>query len=290
MQPKITVITASYNAENTIEQTIVSVLSQTYSELEYIIVDGKSTDNTLKIINKYTNDKRLIVISEPDEGLYDALNKGVKNATGDFVEIIGADDALADKNVIKDLVAEMDENVDIVSGLEYGVAEKTHRQHMICDNHIARDKNNYKGGMIGHAAMLSKRELLLKYPFDKTYKIAADYKFFLQCYYDKSVNFKFTDRVVAFFSLSGMSSDRKMCQTENTRLYGELGLDFNNVITSNDRSSVKNMIKKFLYLIGAWDCFFINYGRISYYFYSNYIWDKHKCDNKICRWCNRNIV
>ena len=78
INPKITIITAVYNAEDTIEQTIMSVLSQDYPNIEYIIIDGESSDGTINIIKKYQNDKRLTFVSEQDNGLYDALNKGVK--------------------------------------------------------------------------------------------------------------------------------------------------------------------------------------------------------------------
>lgn len=81
---KVSIITVSFNASKTIEATINSVLSQSYKNVEYIIVDGNSTDNTIKIVNKYKK-KISRIISEPDKGLYDAMNKGVKNATGEVI-------------------------------------------------------------------------------------------------------------------------------------------------------------------------------------------------------------
>ena len=89
--PLVSIITVCFNSERTIEQTIKSVLNQTYKEIEYIIVDGQSTDGTLDIINKYSSQIAKIV-SEPDEGLYHAMNKGISMATGDIVGIINSDD------------------------------------------------------------------------------------------------------------------------------------------------------------------------------------------------------
>ena len=89
--PKISIITPVFNAQDTIAQTIKSVLSQDYANIEYIIVDGQSTDNTLSIINKL-KDERTTVISEKDNGIYDAMNKGISRATGEITGIINADD------------------------------------------------------------------------------------------------------------------------------------------------------------------------------------------------------
>ena len=85
-QPKITVITASYNAKNTIEQTISSVVNQDYPDIEYVIVDGGSIDGSVSIIEEYASSYNIKWVSEPDQGLYDALNKGVQMATGDYIE------------------------------------------------------------------------------------------------------------------------------------------------------------------------------------------------------------
>jgi|TARA_B100001971_G_C18246730_1_gene574813 glycosyltransferase involved in cell wall biosynthesis len=89
--PLISIITVCYNAEKTIERTIQSVLAQTYLKIEYIIIDGKSTDGTMRIVDKY-RDRISVVISEPDQGYYDALNKGIRAAKGEWIHQINADD------------------------------------------------------------------------------------------------------------------------------------------------------------------------------------------------------
>lgn len=276
--PRISIITGVYNAEETIEQTITSVLNQDYDNLEYIIVDGLSTDNTLNIIKKYKYNGRLRFISEADSGLYDALNKGVELATGDYIEILGADDCFTSNRIISAVVNELHSGTDIFSGLEYAVEEETNYQCLIGDNHFARNKDDYKGGMIGHAAMFVKRDLLLKYKFDTTYRIAADYKFFLQCYYDNDIKFQFSDLYVAFFSLSGMSSTNILkCRNEDERIYRELGLDIVDPVLNN--YTLK--LKKVLCRLGV-----LNVAKMIHRFFSKN-WTKHSCDNQICRWCRR---
>jgi len=100
---KVSIITVCYNSQATIEKTIQSVISQTYKDIEYIIVDGNSADNTKDIINRYSG-KISIFISEPDEGLYYAMNKGINLATGDVVGILNSDDFYVDESVIEKVV------------------------------------------------------------------------------------------------------------------------------------------------------------------------------------------
>ena len=287
MNIKITIITATFNSDDTLEQTIVSVLNQNYKDIEYILVDGNSTDSTVDIIKKYcAKDKRIRWISENDSGLYNALNKGVNMATGDYIEIIGSDDALASSTVISSVVNDIRPDTDILSGLIYAVDEKNHKQYIICDNHIARDKKKYYGGMIGHAGMFVRRSLLKKYPFDETYKIAADYKFFLQCYYDSTVRFKFVDTVIAFFSNNGLSSNENECLIENNRIYKELNYPFNSV-ASNNAAPFKKRLKFILSKTSLGNKVIALYSLIINTYHTHFKWEKHHCDNPICRWCGR---
>ena len=106
---KISIITIVYNREKTIKDTINSVLNQTYKNIEYIIIDGKSTDSTLNIVNSY-KDKISKIISEKDDGLYDALNKGINLATGDIIGFIHSDDFYIDNFVIEKVANEFKKN------------------------------------------------------------------------------------------------------------------------------------------------------------------------------------
>lgn len=282
--PKITILTASYNAAATIEQTIVSVVYQDYPNLEYIIIDGGSTDGTIDILKKYEKDG-LRWISEPDRGLYDALNKGVGMASGEYIEVLGGDDALVDQNIISRIVHQIELNTDILCGQAWCVDEKSSMQFPYF-NEIARNKETYQGGMVPHAAMFARKELLLQHPFDINYRIAADYKFFLQCYYDEMVRIQYSDEMVAFFSIAGISSDMQACYKEDNRIYEELGLPFH---SPNDMLTrpIKRRMKKALAAVGLFPiakCLWIPVRR----FLNTHIrWQKHQCTNPICRWCGR---
>ena len=113
---KISIVTICYNVENDIEQTILSVINQSYSDLEYIIIDGASKDKTLEIVNRY-KDKISKIVSEPDKGIYDAMNKGIKQATGEWVGFINAGDKYVDNNVLSTFVAKVSSNADVAYGV-----------------------------------------------------------------------------------------------------------------------------------------------------------------------------
>ena len=99
IQPKISVVTVCYNAVNDIEKTILSVINQTYPNIEYLIIDGGSTDGTMDIVNKY-KDKIDVIVSEPDKGIYDAMNKGIDRATGDWINFMNAGDCFFEKETV----------------------------------------------------------------------------------------------------------------------------------------------------------------------------------------------
>lgn len=113
-KPKISIITITYNSEKTLEETIKSVISQDYDNLEYLIIDGKSTDGTLDIVEKYRN-KISFVLSEPDRGISDAFNKGIKYATGEIIGIINSDDLLL-PDALKTIARNYDSTVDVYRG------------------------------------------------------------------------------------------------------------------------------------------------------------------------------
>ena len=164
-QTKISIITVCFNASQTIEATIKSVVGQTYSNIEYIIVDGLSTDNTLKIVGKYKH-RIAKIVSEKDKGLYDAMNKGVKMAKGQIVYFLNADDVLVDKNIIREIMEEFekDSKLDLVFGEIYFFYPKENKTVRIKRNFSENDLKN--GLMIPHKGSFIKKKWLQKYPFD----------------------------------------------------------------------------------------------------------------------------
>jgi len=207
--PLITIITVVLNAKNTIEQTIVSVLNQTYSNIEYIIVDGASTDGTLDIIKSYDLQVKnggfpnvsFRYISEPDKGIYDAMNKGVKCSKGEIIGIINADDWF-EKDALSIIAQKFIKNSDI--GIYHGLKA-------VWDNNvnikiIGTDSSRLSAGMIEHPACFVKKEVYEHIGlFNCAYSIAADYDFMIRAK-KQGVKFKLIPVVLSNFRLGGIST------------------------------------------------------------------------------------
>lgn len=202
MNSKISIITVSFNASRTIEATIKSVISQSYKNTEYIIVDGKSNDSTLKIVNKYKKNISKI-ISESDKGLYDAMNKGVKCAKGDIIYFLNADDVLVDDKVIEKVVKSFDKNTDFVYGDVLFFYPVENKKVKISRNASINDLRNSL--MPPHQATFVRKEVLEKYPFDLSYRSSADFDFFCRLI-SSGAKGKKINEVIAQNSIGGISS------------------------------------------------------------------------------------
>ncbi|MFA6189498.1 MAG: glycosyltransferase family 2 protein [Sulfuricurvum sp.] len=175
---KVSIITVVYNNVNTIQDAIESVLSQTYTDIEYIIIDGGSTDGTVEIIKSYGN-KISKFISESDHGIYDAMNKGLKLATGDIVGILNSDDFYAHTEVISKVVQIFQENriECMFADLVYVHPKNLEKIVRYYDSSHFSPKKFAYGWMPAHPTFFVKREMYEKYGYFKTdYKIAADYE------------------------------------------------------------------------------------------------------------------
>ena len=219
---KISIITVSYNAAATIEQTISSVVNQRYKDIEYIIIDGGSTDGTVDIIKKY-EDRIVYWVSEPDEGIYDAMNKGCNMSTGDYIQFLGAGDMLVDVDTVANVVKELSDRVDILSTAVNLVDEGLHIE-IHAGNEVVRNKSLYCGQMIPHPGMFVKKDVMLSHLFDVNYVSAADYKFFLSCYLDEAIEFKYIDFETVYFGLSGLSGQSTIGIDEHLKIMKEFAL------------------------------------------------------------------
>ena len=181
---KFSLITVTFNSGQTIRNTFDSVLKQTYSDFEYILVDGSSKDNTLDLINEYVLkfNERLRWISEKDDGLYDAMNKGFSMATGDVIGIINSDDVLADPAAIEKVVKcfERDETIDAVYADLYYVAQNDISK--IVRHWVSGEQRSFaKGWHPAHPTFYVKKEIYHKYgAFDLDFKFAADFELMLR--------------------------------------------------------------------------------------------------------------
>ena len=195
--PLISIITVSYNAAATIEQTILSVINQDFVDYEYIIVDGGSTDGTVDIIKKY-QDRITLWVSEPDRGIYDAMNKGIRYAKGEYVYFLGGDDLLFDNQVLKNVNSYMMDKRTVYYGNV--LFEK---RNVIYDGKFNLAKIVTRN--ISHQSIFYPKEIFEKYSFETKYKIFADYELNLKLYGNSSYSFVYIPLTIALFNDEGAS-------------------------------------------------------------------------------------
>jgi glycosyltransferase involved in cell wall biosynthesis len=204
----ISVITVSYNCADTISDTIDSVLSQTYTSVEYIIIDGGSTDGTTEIIKSY-GDRISKFISAPDNGIYDAINKGIKIATGDIVGVLHSDDFFCNDNILGIVAAAFVENeTDAVFGdirfVDQKNISKVVRYYSSKNFRISRFRFGY---MPAHPSFYVRRQLFEKLGYYKTdYKIAADYELVLRYLLINSIRYIYLNLPFVSMRTGGVSN------------------------------------------------------------------------------------
>lgn len=195
--PLVTIITVVYNGEDYIEQAITSVLQQTYSNIEYIVVDGQSKDNTMVIVNKY-KDKIQKIISEKDKGISDAFNKGIALATGEIIGILNADDWY-EKNTVEKVVTQMGE-ADIVYG-DLRLWKNETFDTVFCGNHDYLRKEM----SVNHPTVFVKKHCYGQFGvFDLSYKYAMDYELLMRFMF-KGCTYKYIPSVLANMRWAGAS-------------------------------------------------------------------------------------
>lgn len=209
---KISIITATYNSQATIADCVQSVLAQTHPDIEYIIIDGQSTDDTLKIIGQLKNQAShtsIHVVSEPDNGIYDALNKGIKLATGAVIGFVHSDDLLTNTTSIATITEQFkDESVDAVYGdldyVTFGNTAKVVRQWR---------SQPFKPSLLAKGWMPPHPTLYLRAAFYKTigvfntdYKIAADYDFILRAFSQPNFKAVYMPQTIVTMRVGGASN------------------------------------------------------------------------------------
>jgi len=203
---KISIITVCWNSAATIEKTIQSVASQTYDDIEYIIVDGKSKDSTLDIVKKYPDTVKKW-ISEPDRGLYDAMNKGIRMATGDYIGIVNADDTFFDETVIQQIADFVKEHaVEVMLGdiVQHNEAGKVLRRYSAKKWLPEKLKIGF---MPAHPAMFVRRDVFDRvgaYRLD--FKIGADYEWMTRAFLKQGVLWKYSGITTHKMLIGGVSS------------------------------------------------------------------------------------
>lgn len=202
---KFSIITVCKNSGKTIENTILSVINQTFKDFEYIIIDGVSTDNTLSIVQKYS-DKISKIISEEDNGLYDAMNKGIKTASGDYLFFLNSDDVFLHDNIL-----ELVNNINSTAELLYGdiavLNKKTGK--LSIKTHDKFNKIYLLKNTPCQPATFYKKEAFEKYGyFDTNYKIVSDHEWFLRVFLKHNIHAEYMGFPISIFNMGGLSTDK----------------------------------------------------------------------------------
>ena len=227
---KFSIVTISYNAQSTIRATIESVLSQKYDDVEYIIVDGNSYDKTVDIINEYIDHVSKFV-SEPDKGIYDAMNKGIGLASGDFLLFMNAGDTFSDESVLEDVAKLVDVDSDVVYGDNW----------LVYDNNVLYHKAGFFSSRdinmpFNHQSAFVKVKLAKENPFVLKYKIAGDYAFFYNLF-KLGKKFQHISIPIANYAMDGMSQQHviktfnEVCDIQGRKRNATYWLDYLKLIT-----------------------------------------------------------
>lgn len=208
---KISIITVTYNSAATIGDTIESVLKQSYPDLEYIVIDGVSKDHTMEIVNSYLPKfkGRMKCISEPDKGIYDAMNKGLNLATGDIIGILNSDDLYTDNKVIEKIISlfEMTSVDCVYADLYYVNKENTNQivRHWVTNEYIPGAFK--KGWHPAHPTLFVRKEIYRKYGlFNLDFSLAADFELMLRLFERYNITSAYLPEPIVRMRLGGATS------------------------------------------------------------------------------------
>lgn len=209
---RVTIITVCYNRKATIEQSINSVLNQDYADIEYIIVDGNSSDGTQDIIKSYS-DKITKYVSEPDKGMYDAINKGLAMATGDIVGLMHSDDVFFDETVVTKIVEAFNKNPNADAIYGDGIYVTNDAEQKIVRNRIGGeyDVKKIKSGWLPlHPTVYIRNSVIKKHGhYNLDFKIASDTEFLLRYLYKHNINVSYLNSYIVKMRMGGLSTNYK---------------------------------------------------------------------------------
>lgn len=242
MSLKVSIITSCFNREATIGQAIESVLNQDYPDIEYIIIDGASTDKSLEIIQKY-KDNVTKIVSEPDKGMYEALNKGIRLASGDIIGLVHSDDFLYAPNTISKIVTTFQKtNADFIYG--NGLFVDPEKTDKVIRNWESGKYSKWKvkhGWLPLHPTCYIKKSCIDKLGlYDESYKIAADSDFLVRYLYEANLKVYYLNEYIVRMRMGGLSTDkkrRKKMWEEDIRMYRSHG--FNPTLTKIQKMAWK---------------------------------------------------
>ena len=209
---KISVITINYNNKSGLEKTIRGVISQTYFELEYIIIDGGSSDGSIDVIKKYEN-KIDYWISEQDKGIYNAMNKGIAQAHGKYCNFMNSGDCFHDSEVLEDVFSKQTQKADIITGNT--ILSGKRRILETAPNEISAAF--LFNATLNHQSTFIKTSLLKENPYNENFRLASDWIFFMQKLILENYTYRRVNRIISIFQMNGLSSNGNMYQEEKDK-------------------------------------------------------------------------
>lgn len=211
---KLSIITVNYNDVSGLERTIKSVISQTFHDYEFIIIDGGSTDGSIEVIKKY-QEQIDYWVSEPDGGIYPGMNKGLRQAKGDYINFMNGGDSFHSPDVLEKIFS-IDTDADIITGAHAGSPHPNVGQTGVTMYDLYT-------GAIDHQASFIRREVAIRHPYDERYKIVSDWKFFIQALVFDNCTFYYTDIIVVDVDITGISNTNiKLDRQEREAVLKEL--------------------------------------------------------------------
>ena len=202
---KTSLVTISYNSQVLINKTLESVKTQTFKKFEHIIIDGKSTDKTLSIAKKFDHISK--IISEPDKGIYDALNKGIKNSTGEIIGFLNSDDTFYDENSLQHIVDAFDKDTDCIFG-DLIYTDKNDKVKRVWKSSAFKKGAFKKGWMPAHPTFYCRRSVYEKLGlYDDSFKIAGDFELMLRFLEKHNIRSKYIPRTLVNMKVGGASNN-----------------------------------------------------------------------------------
>ena len=246
---KVSIVTSCWNRSKTIRDSIESVLSQDYPDIEYIITDGASSDGTVDIIKEY-GDKIANFTSEPDRGMYEGINKGLKKATGEIVGLLHSDDVFYASDTISQIVNEFERtNADLIYG--NGIFVKANEMNYVVRDWISGgyEKDNIKNGWLPlHTTVFIRRDVLENIVgyYNENYKISADTDWLIRCLYKNSIKVSYLNEYIVRMRMGGASTSFKTMRrkwAEDLDVYKSHGINQYISLTLKIASKIPQFIK-----------------------------------------------
>jgi glycosyltransferase involved in cell wall biosynthesis len=208
--PTISVITVCYNSASTIENTLKSVIEQDYPLIEHVVIDGLSSDGTKEIIDRYSL-KLAHVVSESDDGIYDAMNKGLNCVSGDIICFLNSDDCYASSNVLSQVALKMyQNNLDVLTG-DVGFVKKSGSTKIIRryrSNRFSPEKISW-GWMPAHPALFLRNHVVQRVGlFNTSYRIAGDFEYIARIFYGHCIRYEHINEILVLMQTGGVSSNK----------------------------------------------------------------------------------